>query len=46
MSSKVVLFALLALIILALVIARYRGGVSTLHIDPHAAEQIEKAKQR
>jgi hypothetical protein len=46
MSSKAVILALLALLLLGIVIFRYRAGVSTLHIDPHAAEQIEKAKQR
>jgi len=37
---------LLALVILGILIFRYRDGTSTPHIDPHAAEQIEKAKQR
>jgi len=46
MSTKVVALALLALLILGFVIFRYRAGVSTLHVDPHAAEEIEKAKQR
>jgi|KBSMisStandDraft_5_1062788.scaffolds.fasta_scaffold16971_3 hypothetical protein len=46
MSAKVVLLTLLALLILGLVIFRYRTGVSALPIDPHAAEEIEKAKQR
>lgn len=46
MSAKVLILALLALLILGIVIFRYRAGVSTLQIDPHAAEEIEKAKQR
>jgi hypothetical protein len=46
MRSKVVVLALLALLILGLVIFRYQAGMSTLHVDPHAAEEIEKAKQR
>ena len=46
MRPKAVIIALLALLILGIVIFRYRAGVSTLPIDPHAAEQIEKAKQR
>jgi len=46
MSAKVVFLTLLALLILGLVIFRYRAGVSTLHVDPHAAEEIEKAKRR
>ena len=31
---------------MGLVVFRYRSGVSTLHVDPHAAEEIDKAKQR
>jgi len=46
MSAKVVFLTLVALLILGLVIFRYRAGVSTLHVDPHAAEEIEKAKRR
>jgi len=47
MSAKVLVYALLALLILGFVILRYRGGLSTLNnVDPHAAEEIEKAKQR
>jgi hypothetical protein len=46
MGAKVLVWALLALLILGLLIFRYRAGVSTLHIDPHAAQEIEKAKQR
>jgi hypothetical protein len=46
MSAKVVFLTLLALLILGIVIFRYRASVSALHIDPHAAEEIEKAKQR
>jgi hypothetical protein len=46
MSAKVLVWVVLALLILGLVIFRYRAGVSTLHIDPHAAKEIEKAKQR
>jgi len=46
MSAKVLVFALLALLILGFVIFRYRAGVGTLNVDPHAAEEIEKAKQR
>jgi hypothetical protein len=46
MSAKVFVLALLALLILAIVIFRYRAGMSPLHIDPHAAGEIEKAKQR
>jgi hypothetical protein len=40
------MLAFLALMVLGIVIFRYRAGVSTLHIGPHAAEEIEKAKQR
>ena len=46
MSAKVVFLTLLAILVLGIVIFRYRAGVSTLHVDPHAAEEIEKAKQR
>jgi hypothetical protein len=46
MSAKVLVFALIALFIVGIVIFRYRAGTSTLHVDPNAAEEIEKAKQR
>jgi hypothetical protein len=46
MSAKVLVFALLALLIVGLAIFRYRAGLNTLHVEPHAAEEIEKAKQR
>jgi hypothetical protein len=46
MSAKRLIWALLVLLTLGIVILRYRAGVGTLHIDPHAAEEIEKAKQR
>jgi hypothetical protein len=46
MSAKVIALTLLALLILGIVIFRYRAGVSLLHVDPQAAEEIEKAKQR
>ena len=39
-------WAVLALVILGFVVFRYRAGANTLHIDPHAAQEIEKAKQR
>lgn len=46
MSAKVLALVLLALLILGIAIFRYRAGLGTLPIDPHAAEEIEKAKQR
>jgi hypothetical protein len=46
MSAKGFILALLALLILGILIMRYRAGVGKLHINPHAAEEIEKAKQR
>ena len=46
MSAKVVVLVLFALLMLGIMIFRYRGGVNTLHVEPHAAEEIEKAKQR
>jgi|HubBroStandDraft_5_1064220.scaffolds.fasta_scaffold4569144_1 hypothetical protein len=45
MRSKVVVWVLLALLILGIAIFRYRT-MGTLHVDPHAAGEIEKAKQR
>ena len=46
MSAKVLVLAGLAILIIGLVIFRFRARVSTPHIDPHAAEEIEKAKRR
>ena len=46
MSAKLVVLALLALLILGIVVFRYRARVSTPNVDPHAAEEIDKAKQR
>jgi len=46
MSVKVFALTFLAILILVIVILRYRAGPSTLHVEPHAAEEIEKAKQR
>ena len=47
MRAKVLaLVVLLGLLILGIAIVRYRAGLGTLAIDPHAAEEIEKAKQR
>jgi hypothetical protein len=46
MRSKVVVLVLLALLILGIAIFRYRAGMGTLQVDPHAAHEIEKAKQR
>jgi len=46
MSAKVLVWVVLALLIFGLVIFRYRAAVRTLQIDPHAAQEIEKARQR
>ena len=46
MSAKVIVLTLLALFVLGIVIFRYHSGVGTLRVDPHAATEIEKAKQR
>jgi hypothetical protein len=46
MNAKVFLLILAAVLILGIAIFRYRGGTNPLHIDPHAAEEIEKAKRR
>jgi hypothetical protein len=45
MRSKVVVLTLLALLISGIVIFRYRTA-SKLQVDPHAAHEIERAKQR
>jgi hypothetical protein len=46
MNAKVFLLILAVLLILGIAIFRYRAATSPLHIDPHAAEEIEKAKRR
>ncbi len=50
MSAKVLLVILALLAIAGIALVRYRTGTSSQKIDPgvdsHAAEQIEKAKQR
>jgi len=46
MSARVLAWALLALLILGFVVFRYRAGLNTPQVDPHAAQEIEKAKQR
>jgi hypothetical protein len=46
MSTKAVLLALLALLILGIAIFRYRANMDALHVDPNAAREIERAKQR
>jgi hypothetical protein len=46
MRAKVLVLALLGLLILGIVLIRYHPGVSPPHVDPHAAQEIEKARQR
>jgi hypothetical protein len=46
MKAKVLVLALLALLVLAITIVRNSVGTGTLHIDPRATEEIEKAKRR
>ncbi len=46
MSARLLVLALLALLVLGIVVLQYRTGASRLQVDPHAAEEIEKAKQR
>ena len=46
MKAKVFWMILAALAILAILIVRYGGGTNTMHIDPHAADEIEKARRR
>ena len=41
-----ILLALLALLILGIAIFRYRANMDALHVDPNAAREIERAKQR
>ena len=46
MTVKAFALTFVAVLILVIVILRYRAGMSRLHVEPHAAEEIEKAKQR
>ncbi len=46
MSAKVFILTLFALLVLGFAIYRYRAGGNALHVDPHAAQEIDKAKQR
>jgi len=46
MRGAVLVLVALTLLILGVVIFRYRMGINTLRVDPHASEEIEKAKQR
>jgi hypothetical protein len=46
MKARVLWMILAALAILGIVIVRYRGGTNPMHIDPHAADEIEKARRR
>jgi len=46
MRAKVFLLILALLAIAGIALVRYRMGTSPRGIDPHAAEEIEKAKQR
>jgi hypothetical protein len=46
MTVKVFALTFLAVLILAIVILRYRAGTNTLRVDPHAAEEIDRAKRR
>jgi hypothetical protein len=45
-SAKVFWILLAGLAILGIALVRYHAGTSPQGIDPHAAEEIEKAKQR
>ena len=45
MSVKIFVLTFVALLILAIVILRYRAGMNAPQVDPHAAAEIEKAKQ-
>ncbi|HSR08772.1 MAG TPA: hypothetical protein VLM42_16625 [Bryobacteraceae bacterium] len=46
MSAKVFWIILAGLAILGIALIRYHAGTNPQNIDPHAAEEIEKAKRR
>lgn len=46
MSAKTLWLIIAVLAILGIALLRYRAGTNPQGIDPHAAEEIEKAKQR
>ena len=46
MRVKVLLLTLAGLLILGFAIRHYRTRTNSLPIEPHAAEEIEKAKRR
>ena len=46
MKVKVLWLTLAGLVILGFAIGLYRAKTNSLPIDPHAAEEIEKAKRR
>ena len=46
MKVKVLWLTFAALLIVFFAIRLYRGRMNSLPIDPHAAEEIEKAKRR
>jgi UPF0716 family protein affecting phage T7 exclusion len=45
-GAKTWLLILALLAIAGIALLRYRAGTSAREIDPHAAEEIEKAKRR
>jgi len=46
MSAKVFWLILAVMAILGIALLRYHATTNPQRIDPHAAEEIEKAKQR
>ena len=46
MKAKIFWLTLAGLLILGFAIRLYRGRMNSLPIEPHAAEEIEKAKRR
>jgi hypothetical protein len=46
MKVKVLCLTLAGLVILGFAIGLYRAKTNSLPIEPHAAEEIEKAKRR
>jgi hypothetical protein len=40
------LFIVVAVLVIAVLVYRIRHSGTTVHVEPHAAEEIEKAKRR
>jgi len=46
MSAKVFWLILAVLAMIGIALVRYQAGTKPQNIDPHAAEEIEKARRR